>query len=315
MHSLEFEELTEENLQDAVRVCNASLRYDSFKASTIRRVAFQDPNAEAGLAVLAYEGGEPLGFAIGCRVVRQPTEMVDPSAGWIKVLAGVAGKGIDEYGVLDSVCERVEVELGRLGAKVVRVSDMASWHVWPGIDLRYETLLEVLESRGYSKVGQAVDYLLNLRDFWVPRRIMKKREELSKRGISVTLAQSGERDAVSSWVKARFGPCWAFEVANSFENAGEGAGTLVARDRNAGEIIGFSTHGALEPNWFGPIGVEEKRRNSGLGSVLLFETLRLMKLKGVAEAVIPWTGHLFFYTQVPGIVGVRHYQTMSKRLG
>jgi len=310
---LRFEELTERNVQDAVRVCNSSLRYDSFKASTIRRVTFQDPNIEAGLAILAYEGEEPLGVAIGCRRTKQPPELVDPTAGWIKVLAGIAGKEIDELGVLNSICEKVENELSRLGAKNVRVSDMASWHVWPGIDLRYETILEVLEDRGYSKVGEAVDYLVNLRTFDIPRRIAKMRESLCQRGVSITLAEKDECDIISGWVKARFGPCWAFEVATSFKN--NESGKIIAKDRNTGDIIGFSTHGSLEPNWFGPIGVEEKHRKSGLGSVMLFETLRLMKLKGVSEAVIPWTSHLFFYTQVPGIVGIRHYHTMSKRLG
>ena len=81
-----------------------------------------------------------------------------------------------------------------------------------------------------------------------------------------------------------------------------------------GEMIGFSTHGALNRDWFGPIGVDEKRRKSGVGSVLLFESRRLMRLNGVGEAVIPWTGHLFFYTQVPDIRGIRHYHIMSKML-
>ncbi|MGQ9513988.1 MAG: hypothetical protein ACUVTL_02910 [Thermoproteota archaeon] len=315
MSKLKFEELNEKNIYEAINVCNASLQYDSFTVTTMRRISLQDPNLEAGLALVAYEGEEPLGVVIGCRRTKQPSELVDPVAGWIKLLAGIAGKEVDEFGVLNSVCERVETELAKLGAKVIRVSDMASWHMWPGIDLRYETILEVLERRGYTKVGQAVDYLVNLRNFTVPRRIIRIREELSKKGISISLAKREERKDLSSWVKTKFGPGWAFEVETSLTNTEERrSGTIIARDMSSGEIIGFSTYGALEWNWFGPIGVDEKRRNSGLGSVLLFESLKLMRLNGVIETVIPWTGHLFFYTQVPGIVGIRHYQIMSKRL-
>ncbi len=59
--------------------------------------------------------------------------------------------------------------------------------------------------------------------------------------------------------------------------------------------------------------VEEKRK-MGLGSVLLFKTLDSMKKLGISRAIIPWTGHLFFYSQVPGIVGIRHYWVMEKKL-
>jgi len=72
--------------------------------------------------------------------------------------------------------------------------------------------------------------------------------------------------------------------------------------------------GALEPHWFGPIGVLEAHRKKGLGTVLLFKTLFSMREEGQRLAVIPWTGHLFFYSQVPGIKGIRHYWTMRKDL-
>jgi len=30
--------------------------------------------------------------------------------------------------------------------------------------------------------------------------------------------------------------------------------------------------------------------------------------------VIPWTSHLFFYSQVPGVRRIRHYWIMEKQL-
>ena len=78
--------------------------------------------------------------------------------------------------------------------------------------------------------------------------------------------------------------------------------------------MGFSVFGALEYHWFGPIGVLEEKRKQGLGSALLFRTLESMKGLGLPRAIIPWTGHLFFYSQVPGIVGLRHYWMMAKDL-
>lgn len=315
MSHLRFEELTEKNIPDAIAVCNRSLRYDSFDSSVLRKIVFQDPNFEPGLAFVAYEDGEPVGFAAGVRPIRQPPEEVYPSATWIKILAGVAGKENDEVEVISALCSRIEVELRNLGGKVVRISDFMRSRLWPGIDLRYETILEALEKSGYSKVGEAVDYIVSLRGFSVPRRIQRLQEELGKGGIVITPATRAGSESLCRWVKGEFYPGWGYEVAVSIENAEmASSGTLVAKDIKNGEIIGFATHGALNRDWFGPIGVDEKRRKSGVGSVLLFESLRLMRLKGVVEAVIPWTDHLFFYTQVPGIKGIRHYHIMSKNI-
>lgn len=316
MPHLRFEELTEGNLCKVTDVCNASLTYDFLNPSTLRRITFQDPNFER-LAFIAYENDEPLGLAAGCRRIRWPAEHINLEVGWIKILAGIASKKSSEVEIMDLLCEKVETDLRSLGVKVVRVSDFASGHVWPGIDVRYETILEVLEKRGYSKVGEAVDYLVGLRGFSVPRRIQKLREDLNRQGISITLATQAESESVCRWVKGKFSTEWASEVEISIRNSEKDrsgtVGTVVARDKT-GEIIGFSTQGALEPHWFGPIGVDEKRRKLGVGSILLFESLKRMKMRGVIEAVICWTGHLFFYTQVPGIVGVRHYNIMSKQL-
>jgi len=314
MAQLEFVELAEGNIQDAISVCNMSLDYDVLCPSTLRRITFRDPNFESHLALIAYGDQKPLGFVVGCRRIKEPAEYVDPRSGWIKVIAAAHGSGRGEVEVLNLMCEFVETELKNLGAEVVRLTDFASWHIWAGIDLRYESILEVLENRGYSKVGEAVDYVIGLRGFYVPSRILKLRDELHRHGIAITLAARADGGDLCDWVKAKFGAGWAYEVATSIENAGNnGSGTLVAKDRG-GDIVGFSTHGGLEPNWFGPIGVDESRRKSGVGSALLFESLRLMRLNGIAEAIIPWTGQLFFYTQVPGIVGIRHYHIMSKNL-
>jgi GNAT superfamily N-acetyltransferase len=295
--------------------CNSELPYDLLNPSTLRRITFGDPNFEPDLALVALDGGGPVGFAAGARRVREPVGRVDPSAGWIKVIAGTAGRRVSEADVLDSLCGKIVGELKRLGAKTIRVSDFASWHISPGIDVRYETILEVLERRGYSKVGEAVDYLIGLRAFSVPRRILRLREDLERQGMSIAMATSADYNVIRSWVGEKFGAGWAYEVAASLDNSDiNRSGTLIAKDGGTGGIIGFSTHGALEPHWFGPIGVDPSRRKSGVGSALLFESLRLMRLNGIAEAVIPWTSHLFFYTQVPGIVGIRHYHTMGKRL-
>ena len=113
------------------------------------------------------------------------------------------------------------------------------------------------------------------------------------------------------WIKNKFSPYWAFEAEVAVRE--EHGGLWISYDNND-NIIGFSVYGALEPNWFGPIGVDEKFRHLGIGSILLFKALNSLRLNGVRYAIIPWTQHLFFYSQIPGIIGIRHYYFLKLTL-
>lgn len=79
-------------------------------------------------------------------------------------------------------------------------------------------------------------------------------------------------------------------------------------------MLGFSGYGLLEPNWFGPIGVVEEMRGKGIGTVLLYKAITSLRLEEHRIIVIPWTNLLFFYSQLPGILGIRHFFRMAKRL-
>ncbi|RLE79878.1 MAG: N-acetyltransferase, partial [Thermoprotei archaeon] len=64
----------------------------------------------------------------------------------------------------------------------------------------------------------------------------------------------------------------------------------------------------------GPIGVDSAVRGRGIGTVLLYKSLESLRVRGYRYIVIPWTGHLFFYTQLPGVKSIRHYWILEKKL-
>ena len=211
---------------------------------------------------------------------------------------------------MNELCERMEARLREEGSKRLEYSAFASWHLLPGVDLRYEKLLDFLLGRGFRKSGECVDYVIDLQAFRIPGRVVRLEEDLVGGGTTIRLAEPGEKDRIRDFVREKSGFSWSFEAARAI--GPKGSGVWIAED--GGDITAFSVFGALEHHWFGPIGVSEDRRKKGLGSVLLFKTLQSMKDLGIPRAIIPWTGHLYFYSQVPGVVGLRHYWMMGKDL-
>ncbi len=298
--------LNREDLPELLELCNLSLHKDFITMHTMLRCTFEDPNFTPEYTLALWKGGRMAAAVIGAKRTAAPPDAVDKQRdiAWIKMLCAAPG---EHDLTLKRLLEKFEKLVVEDGKTRIRATDFASWHLWPGIDLDYENYLSILMSSGYHKVGEAVDYHIDLGWFRVPRRVREIEKKLSRKGIKVRRIGESETEQIIDWVKKNFSSFWAYEAAEGVKR-----GRKVFAAFEAGEIIGFSVYGALEHNWFGPIGVLKEKRHHGLGTVLLFRTLEAMRLEGVRLAVIPWTGHLFFYTQVPGIVGIRHYWTLEK---
>ena len=273
---------------------------------SLRRVTLEDPNFLPNDLILAREGEVIAGAVLGARYRRVPEDRTDRPVAYLKVISSAP---FDES-LMDELCGRMEDRLMEEGSKRLEYSAFASWHLLPGVDLRYEKLLNFLTGRGFSKTGECVDYVIDLQAFRVPERVVRLDEGLVGGGTTIRLAEPGERERVRDFVMERSGFNWSFETARAI--GPRGSGVWIAEED--GEIIAFSVFGSLEDHWFGPIGVSEEKRKRGLGSALLFRTLQSMKDLGITRAIIPWTGHLYFYSQVPGVVGLRHYWMMGKDL-
>ncbi len=299
-------ELTEELLGEVRRVANLSLREDAITDESLRRVTFGDPNFSSRYGFVALEGGEVVGFAIGVRRLREPAEVVEAQRdlAWVKLFA--VREEWRRRGVATALFNELEGRLREDGVRRVRICDYPIWYLFSGVDLRYEDAVEFLSRRGYRKVGEAVDYEVDLLRFYVPRRVAN----MDLGPVTVRRARHEDREAVLEWVKREFSVFWAYEANEGFKHAEPKL--WVAEE--GGEVVGFAVYGALGPDRFGPIGVSAKARARGIGSVLLFNCLRSMREEGQRCAVIPWTSHLFFYTQVPGISRVRHYWILEKEL-
>lgn len=123
-----------------------------------------------------------------------------------------------------------------------------------------------------------------------------ERNRQAEQGIVIRRAMAYEKQAVVQWVTHRFGTGWAGECDVAFTRVP--VSCFIATD--AGNIAGFACHDVTCLNFFGPTGVDEKYRRTGIGKALLLSCLHAMAAKGYAYAVIGGAGPTEFFVKTAG---------------
>ena len=300
--------LDESLIPSVTSLINSVYIYDSITTWSLTRATFLDPNFEPSLSLVAVEDGNPIGVAIAATRNKEPKELITHEHAWLKVLA-VTPEHL-ETGLGDKLLTQVEDDLRAKGYQDVRATDFAGWHLFPGINIRSEGVLSFLMKRGYERVSEAVDYVVDLAGFEIPEMVVDLQDKFKQSGFTIRIPDTIEKEAIMSWVLEIFGPVWSYETVMSFRH--KPPGVVIAEQD--GEIVGFAGFGSLELEWFGPLGVVEDPKYEGLSTVLLYRALWEMKLRGQRTAVIPWASHLFFYSQLPNINKIKHYWILSKKL-
>jgi GNAT superfamily N-acetyltransferase len=120
---------------------------------------------------------------------------------------------------------------------------------------------------------------------------------LAAEGIDVRPALALEKRAVLAWVTTRY-PGWAAEVDVSFSRLPV-ACHIAVRDR---ALLGFACHDATCRNFFGPMAVDERSRERGIGRGLLLSVLHAQRAQGYAYSIIGGVGPAHFYAKSVGAV-------------
>ena len=106
-------------------------------------------------------------------------------------------------------------------------------------------------------------------------------------GVRVCRVLPPETGRVLDWVEAQFGKGWRSECLPALSAQ---PSTCYIAQKN-GEIVGFACYDATARGYFGPIGVSEEMRGSGIGRELLVTCLNGMREAGYGYAVIGWCNH------------------------
>ncbi|MET1159592.1 MAG: GNAT family N-acetyltransferase [Thermoprotei archaeon] len=302
-----IETLRESGLTDLelVKYINELLPYDFVDIETYRRVTLNDPNHDKSNMFL-FRGSNGYDAIVSIVYLKQIVipELVNHA--WIKLFAVRHDREI-----VDRVLDWVEDHVKSMNKQVLHIYGYAPFYYTTGIDRRYYNYVKVIEGRGYSIHSRVVNYYVDMYHYSYPPDVYETIKSLVQQGYKIYVANEEEYKEIIEWIKEKFGIVWAIETELTKKYLD--SGVVVLRD-NKGNIIGFNTFSATSPIRYGPVGVDEKYRGKGYGRVLLHYTLREMRNRGHVIVEIPWTTHLYYYADVPGVFRIRYFLIYEKRL-
>jgi len=262
-----------------------------------------------------YDNEDLYGFAQAVLMTKDPTNPPEIYRETLFVKIIVVRKDLDKATIKD-LFTKIIYEIENFAAKKdlrrIRIGGYPIWYIFPGIEINYYLYISILEDLNYKKLSEYVNYEIDLAEFYLPERVKILEKKMIYENIFIRNIRWEELDLVSEWIRNHFGVIWSREIRlASLRNK---PSIIIAEDITNKEILAFSAYSTLVKNRFGPIGVVEKYRRLGIGTVLLYKSLQEMKNIGVRIAEIPWTSHLFFYSHLPGVRRLRHFIILEKVL-
>lgn len=121
-------------------------------------------------------------------------------------------------------------------------------------------------------------------------------QKLDDQGIILRRANAYERHLVVQWVGEHFSPKWVSEVKVAFSRQPV-ACFIATRDK---KILGFACIETTAKGFYGPTGVSEDARGTGIGKALLFRSMEALKESGYVYGVIGGVGPKEFYAKSVG---------------
>jgi len=123
-------------------------------------------------------------------------------------------------------------------------------------------------------------------------------DDLSASGIHIRRAQPFEITKVREFIKENFSVAWADEISVGFMRQP----VTVYLATRAKRVVGFAGYECTRRNFFGPTGVSEAERGSGIGKALLIASLWGLSELGYVYGVIGGAGPVEFYQQAVGAI-------------
>lgn len=298
-----------------VKVWNEANRADPITVQRFRDLVLMDVNFDAAGLRVAREGNDVIGAAYA---VRRTTASVgsdlEAGSGWIPFF--FVGPSAQRKGLGRALLKEAMSWLAGHGVREVFFSSYTPNYILPGLDeAAYPAARGLLSSLGFTQryVAAAMDRLLT--DYTYPAEMRAKTDDLLARGYEVGEATTDDLAELVVLARDHFNPDWARAIREAVVQGMPVDNIAIARDP-AGTLVGWAMHGTYEgvTDRFGPFGVREDQRGTGLGKILLHRSLNHMKARGSHSAWFLWTGetspagHLYLST---GFVITRRFTVMS----
>ncbi|WP_225825364.1 GNAT family N-acetyltransferase [Streptomyces naphthomycinicus] len=274
-----------------VEVWRRSAPADPVTADRFRSLVLLDANFDPEGLRIAVDGGRVVGAAYA---VRRLTPMsgtdLEPEQGWIPfffVDPAARGRGLGRRLLTDALDW-----LHGHGRTRVDFSSYTPHYVLPGLDAEaYPEAAGLLASLGFRTLYEAAAMDLGLVGYRFPEDAALRRDELTARGHRFATPYDDDLVELLALAGNRFTPDWARAIRECLA-AGTPLDRIVVARAPSGRLAGWAMHGAYgsADERFGPFGVVEEMRGTGLGKVLLHLVLERMRARGAHSAWFLWTG-------------------------
>ncbi|OPJ60778.1 GNAT family N-acetyltransferase [Clostridium oryzae] len=206
-----------------------------------------------------------------------------------------------KQGIAKKLLSEAEKDLKAAGVKNIHVAG-DTYHFFPGIPSECIFAEEFFNSMGYKIEGESYDLIADISkvDFSRLPGISLNRDSR----YAVKLLDINEKAELYSFFERCFPGRWYEEFLEFFEMGMEDRDVVVMKDGD--KIIGFAHiydnkskfigapvywRQSLGSNYggLGPIGIDEAYRKCGLGLLILYKALEILKQRNVENMVIDWT--------------------------
>lgn len=274
-----------------VSLWNQSLPGDTISPTMFRNRVLLDVNFDADGAIIAEDAdGAVIGFilALARKMPLSGTDL-EPENGWITIFfVRPDRKG---QGVGTALFDAAERFLADRGRKNIYISSYAPNYFFPGVDNeRYRDAVAFLKKRGYVRLYSPVAMDLNLVGFAVPDDVRELKAQREREGYRFGSLNDAFLTRTLAFATEKFGADWGRAIREGLLKGLDYERFLIATKGE--DVVGFALYGAYDnvSERFGPFGVDENLRGLGLGKILLYDTLDLMRSNGLHGAWFLWTG-------------------------
>lgn len=300
-----------------IRVWNQSLPKDGLSEKIFINRILTDVNFDPEGLLIAEDHGQIVGGLVAI-VRKTPMSGTDlePDTGWITaffVHPDDRHKGLGEV-----LMQEADQFFRKHGRSTIYFASYAPNYFVPGIDREaYPSGAGLLEKSGFKKLYQCAAMDKSLVGFEIPDDVRAVEAARQKEGYVVENLTLPYIFSVIDFNQREFDPDWTRAIRDALKNGVPMSNVLICRQGD--RLVGFSIYGGYDGvgERFGPFGVAESLRGTGLGKVLLYRSLEQMHHDGLHGAWFLWTGerepagHLY---RRAGFTVSRRFDVMKKVL-
>lgn len=297
-----------------VELWNNCLIADTISVNEFRKQVLFDDNFNKDLALIALEEDKVVGFILATkRQVPYLDRGLEPERGWINLL--FVKEDCRRKKVGTTLVNEIEQRLLKKGVKSIILAAYSPSYFFPGIDIdSYSESIDFFESLGYKRTSEAVSMQRNLWDYHFPEKVSNRKAQLELEGYIFKKFDYKYSLKLLEFLGATFGGGWKRNALMAMQNneAEELIWVCVDNDDN---VVGFCMR-KMDGNdcRFGPFGVSDSLRSSGIGGVLFNLMMEDMKSNKLYYLYFLWTnGDAMRFYQKHGVSIYRKYYLYNKK--